>query len=33
VGHLLDVLVERLRGFEKGLEVGALPEALQVSLY
>jgi hypothetical protein len=30
VGHLLDVLVERLRCFEERLEVGTQPEALQV---
>jgi hypothetical protein len=30
MGHLLDVVEERLGGFEEGLEVGALPEALQV---
>jgi hypothetical protein len=32
MGHLLDVLVERLRGLEEGLEVGTLSEALQMSL-
>jgi hypothetical protein len=28
--HLLDVVEERLRGVEERLEVGALPEALQM---
>jgi hypothetical protein len=31
VGHFLDVVGEGLGGCEEGLEVGALPEALQVS--
>jgi hypothetical protein len=31
VGHLLDVVEERPRGFNERLEVGAMSEALQMS--
>jgi hypothetical protein len=31
VGHLLDIVEERLRGLEERLEVRALPEAVQMS--